>query len=118
MNDSIIGVVDDALNKLEKLWGKWQPMPENRKSIIGPQNSGVYQIRNKESNELILFGVGKKCQERMKLLYGGRNNLNKINHVLNYWKALEYRTMETNCREEAEAVEGLLKAKKNHCFNT
>ena len=120
MVESIERIIDEALDKLEVKWSDWCPMPncENSREIIAPQNSGVYQVRNKRSKDLILFGSGVKCQERMKTLYGGRKNQLKIDHVLTYWEELEYRTMETNCKEEAEAVEVLLKAKKNHCFNT
>lgn len=120
MVKSIEEIIDAALNELEIKWSDWKPMPtrENRRMITAPQNSGVYQVRNKISEELILFGSGVKCQERMKTLYGGRKNQDKIEHVLKNREALEYRTIETSCKEEAEAVEGLLKAKRNHCFNT
>jgi hypothetical protein len=78
MDDSIAKIIDDALNKLEPLWSdEWQPMPKSRKEIIGPKNSGVYQVRNRISEKLILFGSGVKCQERMKTLYGGRKNQSK-----------------------------------------
>jgi peptidyl-tRNA hydrolase len=54
----------------------------------------------------------------VKTLYTGkgRDNKKKVNYVLENWKELEYRTMETNCKEEAEAVEGLLKAKNDPCL--
>ena len=122
MDDSIAKIIDNALSGLENQWSAWMPMPppENRGIIKGPETFGVYQVRNKASKDLILFGNAGECQERMKSLYSGngRKNKSKVKHVLENWKALEYRTMETNCKEEAEAVEGLLKAKKNHLFNT
>jgi hypothetical protein len=107
-------------------WSKWQPMPEPEKcrQILGPANSGLYQIRNRQSNELILFGVGKRCQKRMKSLYpkpfgtGTRNNEAKRKYVLENWKVLEYRTMETSTREKAKEIEDTIKAVKNHRFNT
>ena len=107
-------------------WSKWQPIPEpeNCRQIDGPAESGVYQIRNKESNKLILFGIGNPCQGRMRSLFpkpygtGTRNNACKREYVLHNWKNLEYRTMETDTTEEAKTVENALKAKKNHLFNT
>lgn len=120
MAKSIKEIIDKALNELEEKWDDWKPMPENCNDIIGPESSGVYQIRNRETGKLILFGNGGKCQERMKSLYtgNGRNNKDKVNYVKENWKDLEYRTIETNSKVEAEAVEGLLKAKENHDFNT
>jgi hypothetical protein len=94
MVDSVMKIIEDALDKLESMWSEWQlmPSPENCRSITGPKNSGVYQIRNKQTGNLILFGSGKKCQKRMKSLFppphgtGTRNNLKKRNHVLDYWR--------------------------------
>lgn len=100
------------------------PKPENCRNIVGPAESGVYQIRNKESNYLILFGIRKKCRNRMKSLYpspfgtGTRNNECKRKYVLDNWRKLEYRTMKTESREEAKRIEDSLKADKNHVFNT
>lgn len=116
----------ESLDNFENNWSKWQPMPEpeNCRNIIGPVKSGVYQIRNKKSNELILFGIGKECQERMRSLYpkpygkGTRNNINKSNYIFKNWKKLEYRTMETDTKEKAKQIEDALKALNNHLFNT
>lgn len=116
----------DAFDELESEWSGWQPMPkpENCRTINGPAESGIYQIKDKESNELILFGIGKKCQKRMKSLYpkpfgtGTRNNEAKRKHVLGNWEKLEYRTMKTKTKKEAKTVEDFLKAKNNHHFNT
>lgn len=120
MAKSIEEIIDVALNELEKKWKDWRAMPENCNEIIGPENLGVYQVRNRATGELILFGNGVDCQKRMKSLYTGhgRNNKDKVNHVKANWQDLEYRTIETNYKEEAEAIEGLLKAKRNHRFNT
>ena len=134
-NDSMVGsieIIDDDLEsgsrEITELfnWCEWQPMPmpENCRQISGPENSGLYQIRNKQSNKLILFGIGKKCQERMKSLYpkpfgtGTRNNEAKRKYILENWEVLEYRTMKTDTREKAKKIEDAVKAKKNHLFNT
>lgn len=125
-NIIIENIINDALKKLERMWSDWQPIPppETCRKIDAPKGSGVYQIRNKKNDKLILFGIGKECQKRMKSLYpsphgtGTRNNVDKREYVLKNWKNLEYRTMETNNRDEAEVVEKMLKAKNNHYFNT
>jgi hypothetical protein len=107
-------------------WTEWYRMPESEKcrKILGPKNSGIYQIRNRQTDEFILFGIGKYCQKRMKSLYpapfgaGKRNNKQKREYVLENWKELEYRTMETGSRLGAKEVEDIIKAEKNHLFNT
>jgi hypothetical protein len=109
-----------------KDWTKWKPMPapENCKTIEGPDGPGVYQIRNKVTNQLVQFGIGINCQKRMKSLFpapygsGTRNNANKREYILKFWKSLEYRTLETESREAAKLVEDRLKAERNHLFNT
>ena len=74
--------------------------------------------------QLIQFGIGKECQERMKSLFpkpfgkGTRNNENKRKYILMNWRQLEYRTMATTTRFEAKGIEDELKALNNHLFNT
>lgn len=126
MDSSIAKIIDDALDKLESRWSEWQmmPCPENCRKILGPKNSGIYQIRHKQTERLILLGTGKECQKRMRSLFpspygtGRRNNERKRNYVLKHWKNLEYRTMETNCIEDAISIEHIMIARNNHCFNT
>lgn len=107
-------------------WSEWKqmPSPEDCRNIVGPTGPGVYQIRNKVSKQLIQFGIGIECQDRMRSLYpklygvGTRNNEDKRNHVLNNWQLLEYRTMATVTKAEAALIERELKSKRNHLFNT
>lgn len=100
------------------------PTPENCRRIAAPDGPGVYQIRNKKSNQLIQFGIGKECRKRMKSLYpapygsGKRNNENKRKYILENWVHLEFRTIGTKTREEAKIIEDSIKAKNNHLFNT
>jgi len=69
-------------------------------------------------------GIGNKCQSRMRSLYpepygtSGRSNYAKRNYILENWRNLEFRTMETENRTSAEVIEKLLKNEKNHIFNT
>jgi hypothetical protein len=54
-----------------KDWTKWKPMPspDNCRKIEGPKGPGVYQIKNKKTNQLIQFGIGIECQKRMKSFF-------------------------------------------------
>lgn len=107
-------------------WSEWRamPSPENCRLIKGPEGSGVYQIRNKKTNEFIQFGESKTCQKRMKSFFpkpygvGTRNNEIKRNYVLNHWHELEYRTIATKSKEEAVIIDRFLKSLNIHKFNT
>jgi len=107
-------------------WTEWHPMPKPEKcrEIDGPASAGLYQVRNKKDHQLILFGVGEECQNRMRSLYpepygtGTRNNEKKRKYIYDNWRNLEYRTLETRTKDEAVKIERLLKAEKNHLFNT
>jgi peptidyl-tRNA hydrolase len=107
-------------------WSKWKgiPSPENCRSIDSPEGPGVYQIRCVIGGNLIQFGISKNCRKRMKSLFpkpfgiGTRNNEHKRSYILNNWKNLEYRTLKTNTREEAQNIEKFIKSLNNHLFNT
>jgi hypothetical protein len=112
---------------IEKLnWSKWKqmPAPEECEAIEGPEGSGVYQIINRKTKQLIQFGESKTCQERMKSFFpkpfgkGTRNNENKRQYILENWKNLDYRTITTNSKEEAVTIDRFLKSLKIHMFNT
>ena len=108
-----------------KNWSNWNPMPtpDNCRKIDAPKGAGVYQIRNKKTNQFIQFGIGVECQKRMKSLFpaphgsGKRNNSDKRNYILKNWSNLEYRTLATDTREEAKQIEDGIKAQNNHLFN-
>lgn len=114
------------MTMINKTWTVWQKMPAPNccLEIKGPTGPGVYQIRNKLTLEYILFGIGKDCQKRMQSLYpkpygrGTRNNDTKRKYILQNWQILEYRTLKTSTRKEAEEIERELKALNNHKFNT
>ena len=109
-----------------KGWTSWKamPSPQNCRMIEGPPGSGIYQIKNKVTGQLIQFGIGVECQYRMKSLFpaphgtGKRNNSNKRQYILDNWKDLEFRTYATDTRPEAKQIEDKLKAQNNHLFNT
>lgn len=106
-------------------WSEWKPMPspELCRKIIAPLGPGIYQIRNKVSNTFVLFGIGKRCQQRMKSLYpapfgtGTRNNKEKRDYILQHWENLEYRTLGVETRSQAKLIEDGIKAQRNHIFN-
>ena len=107
-------------------WSNWKPMPApgDRRKIEGPEECGVYQIRNKKTGQLIQFGESKTCREKMQSFFpkpygkGTRNNEGKRQYILENWKALEYRTFATETKEEAVRIDRLLKSQNNHLFNT
>jgi len=107
-------------------WSNWKkmPAPEVCRQIEGPEGCGVYQIRNKKTNQFIQFGESKNCRERMKSLFpkpfgtGTRNNEEKRKYILETWKELEYRTYEADSKQEAVKIDRQLKAQKIHLFNT
>ena len=107
-------------------WTIWQPIcaPEYCRQIQGPDGPGVYQLRNKKTKQLVLFGIGVACRQRMKSLFpapygtGKRNNSEKRDYVFKQWRQIEYRTCATNTRADAKAIEDEIKAQRNHIFNT
>lgn len=107
-------------------WTEWKPMPapDDCRNIEGPEDCGVYQIRNKETGQFIQFGESKTCRERMKSFFpkpygkGTRNNEAKRIYILENWKNLEYRTCATVSKEEAVKIDRHLKSLNIHLFNT
>ena len=107
-------------------WSSWRPMPspENCRDLRGPKGPGLYQVRNKETDEYILFGISIQCHDRMKSLYpipygvGNRESNDKRQYILKNWMTLEYRTLETKTRVQAAFIEKELKSLNNHKWNT
>lgn len=124
------------MNNKELNWTNWKSLPNPSKSynsfrslmmnaVRNPSYPGVYQLKNNDTGEYVLFGVGVKVGERMCSLipkeYGGvgrRNNHYKREYV---WKNIEYiqfRTINTETRNEALEIERFLKHQNIHIFNT
>lgn len=111
---------------MEINWSKWKPMPspQNCRQIEGPEGAGVYQIRNRNTKQLILFGESVTCQKRMKSFFpkpygvGTRKNEGKRNYVLEFWKDLEYRTTAAESKADAVKIDRHLKSLNIHMFNT
>jgi uncharacterized protein (DUF4415 family) len=128
-NEQFMRTLKAKLSSIEEEkpeWSSWKkiPKPQDCRQITGPKGAGVYQIRNRRTRELVLFGHSETCQGRMKSLFpkpygtGYRNNTKKRNYVLNNWQDLQYRTIETPSVDQARQIERELKSKKNHLFNT
>ncbi len=124
------------MNSKSLNWSNWKLLPNPSKShnsfrslimkaVRNPSYPGVYQLKNNDTGEYVLFGVGVKVGERMCSLipkeYGGvgrRNNHYKRDYV---WKNIEYiqfRTITTETRNEALEIERFLKHQNIHIFNT
>ena len=107
-------------------WLKWKPMPSphNCRQIEDPEGPGAYQLINRETGQFILFGESVNCRKRMKSFFpepygvGRRNNSSKREYVLSHWEKLDYRIVRTGTKEEAVAIDRIIKSQNNHLFNT
>lgn len=117
----------EIIEKIEHYpWTDWKAFPDPRKReyLTAPFGAGVYQLRNKQSFEYILFGKGKHLAERMTSLLpkpfgcGTRNNDFKREYVLKNLENIEYRTVSLITEEDMQICEDLLKKKKLHKFNS
>jgi hypothetical protein len=107
-------------------WTSWKsfPSPGELKGIQVTVGPGVYQLRNKSTGELVLFGIGGNLRTRMASLMprpfgsGTRNNTAKRDYVLAHHHEIEYRVYEASTRVEAALVERVLKQGADHLFNT
>lgn len=94
-------------------WTDWRPFPDPRRGelLVAPLGAGVYQLRRRDTLELILFGIGGHVTARMASLLPeplgcrGRNNTAKRSYLLEHLPKVEYRTMPCSSRAEAAVVE-------------
>ena len=79
-------------NLIEKYnWGEWKPFPDPRNGeyLFAPFGYGVYQLRNIETNEFVLFGSSNNLAFRMSSLLpkplgqGTRKKEEKRIYILN-----------------------------------
>lgn len=107
-------------------WSNWEKFPDPGMAdyLSAPFGMGIYQLRNKKTKELVLFGSGKNLAYRMTSLLpkpfgcGTRNNQQKRNYVLKHLENIEYRTMPFLCKNEMRQFENKIKLDNNHIFNT
>ena len=93
--------------------------------LDNPLKPVLYQIRNSLTKENVLFGIGKNAAIRMGSLLpkenggkGTRNNNDKRQYCWENIENLEIEVIYFDSREEAKAVEDVLRQQKNHIFNT
>jgi hypothetical protein len=105
-------------------WSEWQPFPDPRNNdyLYAPFGPGVYELRHKHTEELILFGRSKNVAYRVTSLLprplgrGTRRNDAKREYVQKNIEDIEYRTLACASEEEAKEVERQLKAEGGYKF--
>jgi hypothetical protein len=125
MDASIFDVFNRYPSANEIIWTSWIkfPSPQYLREIKGPKGPGIYQVKNVKTDELILFGIGGHCQDRMQSLMpapygsGTRNASDKRDYIFENYENLVYRYFATKTREDAANIERGLKSQKNHMFN-
>jgi len=107
-------------------WSEWAAFPDPRKKefLYAPMGPGVYELRRKDTGELVLHGSGKNCAYRMTSLLpatlgqGTRKNQGKRDYVMEHLTQLEYRCCACDTEAEARSVETRLKLDATYRFPT
>ncbi len=94
-------------------WSRWRPFPDPREGepLTAPLGPGVYELRNRDTDQLILVGISGHCAHRMSSLLprplgtGTRNNAAKRTYVRRHLNDIDYRTLACPTRENAARVE-------------
>ena len=108
-------------------WSAWRafPDPEDGGLLHAPFGAGVYQLRNRKTGEMVLFGESKNVATRMPTLLppplgaggGQRSNEKKKQYVQRYRSNIDYRTKA--CADKSSAVaEERTFSKKDYMFRT
>ena len=107
-------------------WSSWRafPDPRERAYLCAPFGPGVYELRNAQTGELVLFGSGKNLAYRMASLLpkpygsGHRSNADKRKFVLAHLASIEYRTKACSSDVEARKEESELPRTNSYIFPT
>lgn len=107
-------------------WSTWRPFPDPRRQqlLVAPIGPGVYELRNAQTGELILCGIGAHCAKRMTSLLpkplgaGGRRNDRKRGYVQRHLSVVEYRFLPCSTRADARLVEKDLLGENCYRFNS
>ena len=105
-------------------WSKWKvfPDPRNMGILYAPIGPGVYEVRNRHTGQMILFGSGKNCAYRMTSLLpppfgqGTRENADKRKYLWKNIEDLEYRCAACSTNEKRRELESKIKTKGNYRF--
>jgi len=116
-------IVDD---KTTANWSPWRAVPDPRRleSLLAPLGPGCYELRRKDTEEKVLFGVSKNVAARMTSLLpkrlgtGTRKNSAKQEYVLQHIGLIKYRTIACADRHEAANVERELATRGPYLFNS
>ncbi|MCO1335480.1 hypothetical protein MO867_14165 [Microbulbifer sp. OS29] len=83
IREMVLGTCNRGNHMDERTNWKSFPAPCNNDFLIAPFGPGVYDLRNKQAGQLILFGSSENCAHRMSRLLpeplgcGTRNNIKK-----------------------------------------
>ena len=107
-------------------WSEWSPFPDprNRGILSAPFGPGLYQLRNLETGEYVLFGKGNNLANRMTSLLpppygqGTRNNTKKQDYVFTNLSNIQYRTLALNDNLKMKTLELELKYSQDYIFNS
>ena len=86
--------------------------------------AGIYQLKNKRTDQFVLFGRGDHLSHRMTSLLphpygeGTRKNKKKREYVWNNIDYIEYRTIACLTHEETVEIEREIRELKIHIFNS
>ena len=107
-------------------WSRWSPFPDPRAGgyLSAPFGPGVYELRNRVSGELVLYGKSKNVARRMSSILprplgaGTRNNSAKREYTLKHLADIDYRTKA--CVDEAVAIaeEQTMRGGNKYLFRT
>lgn len=103
-------------------WSKWEkfPNPLQGEYLNAPIGPGVYQLRDKQTGEFILFGKSKNVAHRMTSLLpngsGTRKNTKKSDYVGKDPNSVEYRTIAFVTEQETTEFETYVKHQQTYIF--
>jgi len=105
-------------------WSRWRPFPDPRSGghLSAPFGPGVYELRNRMSGELPLFGKSRNVAKRMSSLLcrplssGTRHNSPTREYVLKQLPNIDYRTKGCAKERVAKAAERKLRAANEYRF--
>ena len=106
-------------------WSAWLRFPDPRKLgvLAAPYGAGVYELRNRETGQYVLRGMGANCAYRMSSLLpkpwgqGTRKNERKRKYVFANLAYVEYRYHACRSEKEAKALEAVRKLAEPCLFN-
>lgn len=107
-------------------WSEWRPFPDPRAEgiLVAPIGPGVYEVRNRQTDERVLVGESKNAAARMTSLLppplgqGTRDNEDKRDYILKHLPSLEYRTRTFTTKAEAQRCERELRETMTYLFPT